>query len=86
MDRSPCGSGTTVRIAQQYTRGYIQIGQKRTFVSLTGATFRAGPVKQTTYGGYDACIVEVAGRGYYSGTCTFTTEADDTIGKGFLLK
>lgn len=85
MDRSPCGSGVTSRIAQQFGRGLIKLGQTRTFESITGATFKAKPVKSVKCGDYDAVIVEVTGNGYYTGTSTFTLEEDDIIGRGFLL-
>ncbi|XP_076099561.1 trans-L-3-hydroxyproline dehydratase-like [Mytilus galloprovincialis] len=85
LDRSPCGSGVTSRIAQQFGRGLIKLGQTRTFESITGATFKAKPVKSVKCGDYDAVIVEVTGNGYYTGTSTFTLEEDDIIGRGFLL-
>jgi trans-L-3-hydroxyproline dehydratase len=85
VDRSPCGSGVTARIAQQYTRNLIKIGQSRTFEGPTGAKFQAKPEKEIKYGDYNAVVVEVSGNGYYSGTSTFTLEEDDEIGRGFLL-
>ncbi|XP_063425578.1 trans-L-3-hydroxyproline dehydratase-like [Mytilus trossulus] len=85
VDRSPCGSGVTARIAQQFTRNLIKLGQTRTFEGPTSSRFTAKPVKEVTYGDYNAVIVEVSGNGYYTGTSKFTLEEDDTIGKGFLL-
>lgn len=86
VDRSPCGSGVTSRVARMFHRGLLDIGQSRRFKSLTGAVFSAKPVKELKFGPYDAVIVEVSGRGYYSGISTFTIEPDDEIGKGFLVK
>lgn len=86
VDRSPCGSGVTSRIARMFNRGLLSLGQSRKFKSLTGAVFSAKPVKEVKYGPHDAVVVEVSGKGFYTGTSTFTLEADDEIGKGFLLK
>ncbi|XP_045175723.2 trans-L-3-hydroxyproline dehydratase-like [Mercenaria mercenaria] len=86
VDRSPCGSGVTARIAQQFHRELIKLDQKRTFRGPAGSKFVAKAVKQVKFGPHDAVIVEVSGKGHYMGTSVFTLEADDEIGKGFLLK
>lgn len=86
VDRSPCGSGVTARIAQHVARGLIQINQVRTFVGPTGSKFVARAVRMEKYGPYDAVIVEVSGKGHYTGMSTFVLETDYVIGKGFLLE
>lgn len=86
IDRSPCGSGTTARVAHQFFNGCLKIGDFRMYQGPTGSKFRATLVKQVKYKQYDAVVVEVAGKGHYSGSCTYTLEADDEIGKGFLLQ
>ncbi|XP_053404768.1 trans-L-3-hydroxyproline dehydratase-like isoform X2 [Mercenaria mercenaria] len=86
VDRSPCGSGSTARIALQFHRGLIKLGQKRTFRGPAGSKFVARVVKQVNVGSHDAVIVEVSGKGHYMGSSVFTLEADDEIGKGYLLK
>lgn len=42
-------------------------------------------VKKLQYADYEAVVVEVSGRGHYTGTATFTMEQDDPLYKGFLL-
>lgn len=87
VDRSPCGSGVTARIAQQYHRNLIQVDQTRKFRGPAGGIFQARVVKEVQYGQHKSVIVEVTGNGYYTGTSTFTVEEDDKIGSaGFLLK
>ncbi|KAL5008492.1 hypothetical protein ScPMuIL_014073 [Solemya velum] len=86
VDRSPCGSGTTARVALQYHRGHIKLGQARKFSSRTGAIFTAKAEEEVTYGKFKAVRVEVSGKGHYSGKCTFTLDDEDAIGRGFLLK
>ncbi|KAK3596021.1 hypothetical protein CHS0354_032544 [Potamilus streckersoni] len=79
VDRSPCGSGVTARVAQQFFRGQIKMNQRRTFSGPTGSVFRGQAVKEVTYGGREAVVVEVSGKGHYSGTATYTLEPDDAI-------
>ena len=75
----------TTRIAQQFGRNLIKLGQTRTFESPTGAKFNARPIREVKYGEYNAVVVEISGHGYYTGKSTFTLEEGDDIGKGFLL-
>ena len=86
VDRSPTGSGVSARIAVQVAKGQIGIGQKRTFESVTGAIFTARGIRSTRVGEYEAVIVEVGGRSYYTGSSRFRLEDGDAIGTGFLLR
>ncbi len=48
---------------------------------------RGTPVRVEPYGGYeDAVVVEVSGRGYYTGEGTYWTEEDDPNAYGFLVQ
>ncbi|KAL8168760.1 UNVERIFIED_CONTAM: Trans-L-3-hydroxyproline dehydratase [Gekko kuhli] len=87
VDRSPTGSGVTARIALQYHKGLIQLGQTRTFrSSTTGSLFTGKAVKESKSGDHNAVIVEVSGESFYTGTSTFTLEENDPLKYGFLLK
>ncbi|XP_068689516.1 trans-L-3-hydroxyproline dehydratase-like [Montipora foliosa] len=87
VDRSPCGSGVTARIAVQYARQQIGLHQSRVFENgLVGSKFTAQAVKETKCGEFDAIHVEVAGNAYYSGKCCFTIEKDDPFREGFIVK
>ncbi|XP_071786372.1 trans-L-3-hydroxyproline dehydratase-like [Asterias amurensis] len=86
-DRSPCGSGTTARVAVQYAKGQIALGQTRRSESgISGTIFTGKPIQTTKCGSLDAVIVEVSGKANYIGKATYTLEEDDLVGKGFLLR
>lgn len=85
VDRSPTGSGVSARIAVQCARG-LPVGEKRDFESLTGAVFSARPVARGRIGAFEAVRVEVSGHAYYSGRSSFSVEAGDPLGGGFLLR
>ena len=85
VDRSPTGSGVAARLALQWTRGEIELGQARDFESLTGARFTGTAVEETRAGPYRAIIAEVSGRAHYHGEARFTLEPEDPLGAGFLL-
>ncbi|XP_010000635.1 PREDICTED: trans-L-3-hydroxyproline dehydratase [Chaetura pelagica] len=86
VDRSPTGSGVTARIALQYHKGLIQLGQTRTFrSSTTGSLFTGKAVKEAKFGDYSAVVVEVSGEAFYTGTATFTVEEEDPLKYGFFF-
>ncbi len=86
VDRSPTGSGVTARLAAMHARGEIAPGQKRVFESIAGSRFTGEVVRVTTAGPHPAIVARVGGRAFYSGKAEFTLEADDELGRGFLLR
>jgi trans-L-3-hydroxyproline dehydratase len=86
VDRSPTGSGVTARLAAMHAKGEIGIGQTRTFESIAGSRFSGAVARTTSTGPHDAIIARVGGRAYYSGKAEFIVEADDELGRGFLLR
>jgi len=95
VDRAPTGSGVTARIAVQYARRLIDVGQTRAFrsaatgIDYTGCVLRPTSCGPTEAEGTDdaipAFLVEVSGTAYYTGTAVFTAEDDDELKRGFLL-
>ena len=91
MDRAPTGSGVTARVAVQYARRLIDVGQTRAFRSAaTGIEYSGAVLRPATTCGpprdRPAVIVEVSGTARYTGSATFTAEDDDELKRGFLVK
>ena len=87
VDRSPCGSGTTARIAVQFAKGQIGLGQERISQSgITGSCFTAKVHAQTTCGDIPAVVVAVSGKAHYIGSSVFTLEEDDDQKGGFTIR
>ncbi|MER8979555.1 MULTISPECIES: proline racemase family protein [unclassified Mesorhizobium] len=86
VDRSPTGSGVTARLAAMHAKGEIAIGQTRMFESIAGSRFSGSVVRTAKAGPHEAIIARVGGRAYYSGRAEFIVEADDELGRGFLLR
>ena len=86
VDRSPTGSGVAARLALQWTRGEISLGQARVFESLTGARFTGAVVEQARVGPHRAIVADISGTAHYTGEARFTVDPDDPLGGGFLLK
>jgi proline racemase len=81
-DRSPCGSGTSARLALLHDEGRLGLGQTFRHDSIVGTTFHGRVVSQTSEG----VITEVRGSAYRTGTATFSLDPRDTLGTGFTLR
>ena len=86
VDRSPCGSGTSARIALLAEDGRLGIGQTLTHESIIGTTFLGRIVAEVEADGRSGLITEVEAMAYQTGTATFTLDRDDPLGTGFLLR
>jgi proline racemase len=87
VDRSPCGSGTSARLAILHERGEIGIGETLHHRSIVDSAFDArvtGPGRPI--GGHPTVITEVEGSAFRTGEHTFTLDERDPLGTGFLLR
>ncbi len=85
IDRSPTGSGVTARLAVDAARGLVRPGEQRRFAGPTGVPFTGEVIAEQRLADRRAFRVRVSGSAFYSGSATFTVEADDTLQDGFDL-
>lgn len=82
-DRSPCGSGTSARVALLHADGRLALDQTLHHDSIINTTFQARVVASDDQQGV---ITEVNGTAYETGTATFTLDPNDPLGTGFTLR
>jgi proline racemase/trans-L-3-hydroxyproline dehydratase len=85
VDRSPCGSGTSARLALLDGAG-LERGAELRHVSIVGSEFRACVVGDAEVAGIPAVVTEVEGSAYRTGRHEFALDPADPIGTGFLLR
>ena len=86
LDRSPCGTGTSARMAQMHFRGELALDQDFIHESTIGSLFTGrliGPAKNV--GPFDAVVPSVKGSGYIMGIQQFLLDPEDPFQKGFRL-
>lgn len=76
-DRSPCGTGTSAKLAVLHGKGSIEIGEWFVSESVIGTRFRARAVRTTKVGPLDAVVPEVEGSAWITGLQTFVIDPDD---------
>ncbi|SCE98644.1 proline racemase [Micromonospora viridifaciens] len=86
VDRSPCGSGTSARIALLASSGQLAPDQVLTHDSVVGTRFLGRVVQDLQAEGRPAYVSEVRGMAYRTGEHHFVLEANDPVGLGFTLR
>ena len=86
VDRSPCGSGTSARLALLDASGELARGEELRHLSIVGSEFRACVVDVAEVEGLPAVITEVEGCAHRTGEHRFVLEDSDELGTGFLLR
>lgn len=83
IDRSPCGTGTSARMAQWYAKGKLKLGEDFVHESYIGSQF-TGRIEEETYlAGKLAIIPSIKGWAKIYGQNTITIDDDDPYAYGF---
>lgn len=82
-DRSPCGTGTSAKMATLFAKGKLGLNEDFVYESVTGTLFRGEVVETTTVGGYSAVIPEITGSAYITGYCQYVIDPEDPLKYGF---
>lgn len=85
FDRSPCGTGTSARIAQLHARGELAVGDRFVNESFIGSQFVGTIAETTTVGGLPAVIPRVTGRAWITGMGQYILDPTDPFPAGFLV-
>jgi proline racemase len=85
LDRSPCGTGTSARMAQLHARGELRIGDPFVNESVIGTRFTGRAVAETTVAGQAAIVPEITGRAWITGMGQYLLDAEDPFPAGFAL-
>ncbi|WP_027006716.1 proline racemase family protein [Conexibacter woesei] len=85
LDRSPCGTGTSARLAQLHARGALGVGEAFVNESVIGTRFTGRVVEETTVGGVAAVVPEITGRAWITGMGQYLLADDDPFPAGFRL-
>jgi len=83
IDRSPCGTGCSARLAVLRARGEIGVDESFRGVSIIGSTFDCSIVADTNIGSLPAILPRIAGRAYITGTHQHTLSSADPWPEGY---
>lgn len=83
IDRSPCGTGTSARMAQWYAKGKLKIGEEFIHESFIGSKFIGRVEEETTLNGIKAIVPSIQGWAKIYGHNTISINDDDPYAYGF---
>lgn len=83
IDRSPCGTGTSARMAQLYAKGKLQVGEQYIHESFIGSKFIGKVESVTTLDGKTAIVPSVQGWAFVYGYNNIIIDDDDPYAHGF---
>ncbi|MGM0420652.1 MAG: proline racemase family protein [Bacillota bacterium] len=85
FDRSPCGTGTSAKMALMQSNGTLQPGQKITSKSIIGSIFTGVYTDTISCGDYQAILPEITGRAFITGFNNLVVDERDPYGGGFVI-
>jgi proline racemase len=85
LDRSPCGTGTSARMAQLHARGELALDTPFVHESVIGTRFTGRLVAATEVGGRPAVVPEITGRAWITGMGQYLLDPTDPFPAGFSL-
>ena len=83
LDRSPCGTGTSAKMATLHARGQLGIGDVFRHEGVLGTVFTGRLLEETSVGPYRAVVPEISGRAWITGFAQYVVDAEDPFPDGF---
>lgn len=83
IDRSPCGTGTSARMAQLHAKGRLKTGGSFVHESIIGSLFTGRVEAETQVGDHRGIIPSIEGWARMTGLNTITIDARDPYAQGF---
>jgi proline racemase len=84
-DRSPCGTGTSAKLAALYAKGELSLRSEFLYESITGSVFRGEAVSEVEIAGEKGIIPQITGSAYITGLNEWIIDEQDPLRNGFLL-
>ena len=85
MDRSPCGTGTSAKMATLHAKGLLDLNEEFVHESIIGTLFYGRLIEETKIGEYQAVVTTIRGSAYITGIHQFVVDARDPFPGGFQL-
>jgi proline racemase len=85
FDRSPCGTGTSARMAQLHARGELALHTDFVNTSFIGRSFTGRLVEEVMVGDRPGVVPTITGSAWVTGTAQYLLDPTDPFPAGFLL-
>ena len=85
LDRSPCGTGCSARMAVLHARGILKTGDRMIGRSIIDSRFDCAIIEETRVDKKKAIVASIRGRAWITGTHQIMLDPDDPWPQGYRL-
>jgi proline racemase len=85
IDRSPCGTGTSAKMAVLHAKGQLALDQDFVHEGILGTTFTGRLIRETQVGPYRAVVPTISGRAWITGFAHYVLDTEDPFPEGFTI-
>ncbi len=85
IDRSPCGTGTSARMAVLHATGRLGIGEDFRHEGILGTVFTGRLLEETTIGDKPAVVPQITGSAWITGIADYVVDPTDPFPEGFTV-
>jgi len=85
IDRSPCGTGTSAKMAALYAKGQLGLDEDFHHEGILGTLFTGRLVEETSVGEYKAVVPSISGEAWITGFAQYVVDPQDPFPEGFTL-
>lgn len=85
LDRSPCGTGTSAKMAALYAKGELGLHEDFHHEGILGTIFTGRLIRETKIGGYSAVVPTISGQAWITGFAQYVLDPDDPFPEGYTM-
>jgi proline racemase len=85
IDRSPCGTGTSAKMATLHAKGELKVGEPFHHEGILGTVFTGHLVEETTVGEYPAVVPTITGQAWITGFARYVVDPTDPFPDGYTV-
>jgi proline racemase len=85
IDRSPCGTGTSAKMATLHAKGELGVGDDFRHEGILGTVFTGRVLEETTVGEYRAIVPSITGQAWITGFASYVVDPSDPFPDGFTV-
>jgi proline racemase len=85
IDRSPCGTGTSARMATLHARGRLAVGEDFRHEGILGTVFTGRLLEETRIGDRTAVVPQITGEAWITGIADYVVDPTDPFPDGFTV-
>jgi proline racemase len=85
IDRSPCGTGTSARMAVLHAKGQLRLGEDFRHEGILGTVFTGRLLEETMVGDRTAVVPQITGSAWITGIADYVLDPTDPFPEGFTV-